>query len=168
MRSTKGTDRASTAPGLLRGTRRLSVVGALLVAATLLAVGLTLYDERRSAIADYTVATTNLCVALADETYRSVQAVDLVAQDVRAQLEEEGAKIPDAFGAFLQSYRMHDLLVRRLSALPQADAMLLVTADGRLATSTRAWPVPDVDDSDRDFFQYFQLHEDRRGFVSAP
>jgi diguanylate cyclase (GGDEF)-like protein len=161
-------DRPNTLPGRLRGTRRLLVVGALLVVAALVAVGLTLADERSSAISDYTIATNNLEVALAEQTYRSVQAVDLAAQQVRSQLEQQAARFPDGFQLFMTTFRMHDLLVTRLNTLPQADGMLLVGADGRLAANTRTWPVPDIEDADRDFFQHFRADDDRGAFISAP
>src|SRR5580704_17402426 len=111
-------DRPIVPPRRPRGTPRLLIIGALIVVAALAAVGLTLYDERGSAIADYTTATNNLGVALAEQTYRSVQAVDLVAQEVRSQLEQEAASYPDGFELRLATFRMHDLLVTRLNTLP--------------------------------------------------
>jgi diguanylate cyclase (GGDEF)-like protein len=161
-------DRPITLPGRHRGTRRMLAVGALLVVAALVAVGLTLSDERSTAILDYTVATDNLRVALAEETLRSVQAVDRVAQDERSELEQEAAKAPDGFQLFLTTFRTHDLLVNRMKTLPQVDAMLLVGANGRLAANTRTWPVPDVDDNDREYFVHFRDHDDRGAYISAP
>ncbi len=168
MWNANGMDPPITLPGRLHGTRRLLIVGALLVAATLVAVGLTLYNERVTAISDYTIATNNMAVALVDQTYRAVQAVDLVTEEVRLLLEEQAAKSPDGFELFLKSFHTHDLLLTRLHTLPQADGMLLLAADGRLVANTRTWPAADIDDVDRDFFMHFQYTDDRGVFISAP
>src|SRR5207247_3337627 len=52
--------------------------------------------------------------------------------------------------------------------LPQANAVGIVGADGTLINTSRGWPVPALDVSDREHFLYLRDHNDGGVFVSAP
>jgi signal transduction histidine kinase len=151
-----------------RGGRRLSLVGAVLIAITILASAAAIWDLRRDAIADFRGDITNTAALLGEETSRSMQAVDLVLREVQARAEATGARRPEEFAGLMATEEVHDFLVDRLKSLPQADAVNLVGADGRLLNFSRGWPIPAIDLSDREHYRHFRDHDDPGTFIAEP
>src|SRR5438552_5766199 len=149
-------------------SRRLALAGFALVAITLIAAGLTIWDRREETIASYQREITNLGTVLAEQTARSMQAVDLVLKEVQAKAVAAGARTPQEFKRVMGSEEIHRLLVTRQETLPQAGAVGIVGADGTLINTSRGWPVPALDVSDREHFLYLRDHNDGGVFVSAP
>jgi hypothetical protein len=67
-------------------SRRLSLAGVILVSVTVIATGLTIWDRREESIASYRREITNLGMVLAEQTARSMQAVDLALNEVQAKV----------------------------------------------------------------------------------
>src|SRR5579864_713708 len=76
-------------------SRRLSLAGIILVGITLVAAGLTIWDRHEEAIASYRREISNLGTALAEQTERSMQAVDLVLKEVQAEVVARGIQTPE-------------------------------------------------------------------------
>jgi hypothetical protein len=72
----------------------LTRVGVALVLFGVLAIGLTVWDLRRVALADALVATDNLAIVLAAQTGRSMQSVDIVLRDVQERIAALGVGPP--------------------------------------------------------------------------
>jgi hypothetical protein len=79
-----------------------------------------------------------------------------------------GVETPDQFQRFVGTEEIHRFLGDRLKVLPQADAVGFVGADGRLINSSRFWPVPDLDLSDREYYKDLRQYEHPGMFISAP
>jgi len=154
--------------GLSYSSGRLSLVGIALVIVTLVAAGLAVWDLRADAITDYQRDMTNLGVVLAEQTTRSMQAVDLVVREAREKVLAAGVETPDQFTRLMATEDLHHFLRERLKNLPQADALALVNAEGRVVNSSRVWPIPAIDVTDRDHYRHFVDHDDPDAFVSAP
>ena len=58
------------------------------------------------------------------------------------------------------------LLMERLSRLQEAEFIGLVDKNGKLVNTTRQWPSPKIDVSDRAYFQHFKNNDDK-GSTSA-
>ncbi len=93
---------------------------------------------------------------LAEQTARSVQAVELTLTELRERLADFGATDREAGPQILRSESVHRLLKERLTRLPQAVAITLAGADGRMMNSSRTWPMPGIDVSDRPHFVHFK------------
>jgi PAS domain S-box-containing protein len=152
----------------IRASRRLSLVGVGLLIVVLLAAGVAVWDRRMEAVARAEQETSNLGLVLAEQTARSIQAVDLVLQEVQAMVVSAGAASPTQFERSMESEEVHRFLVDRLKLLPQADAIGLVGENGRLINGSRFWPVPMVDFSDRDYFIHLRQSHDPAVFISDP
>jgi len=55
-----------------------------------------------------------------------------------------------------------------LRSLPQANSIALIDDVGRIVNFSRAWPIPVVDASDRDFYGYLREHDDPGAFIGVP
>lgn len=157
-----GLDRASWSG------RVLALAGVLVVAGLIGGAGLTLWDQRARALAEHRRTISTLGVALAEQTERSLQAVDLVLRDLTRRLTEAGVRDRDGLHAVAGTRATHELLKERLFGLPQADDLPIMDADGRPVNFASAWPGPSIDVRDRDYFVHLQGHDDPGIFVGAP
>jgi signal transduction histidine kinase/CheY-like chemotaxis protein len=158
---------ASSGPERQSG-RRLALIGIAVIIMILAAAGLTVWDLRREAIETSTQEIQNLGVAFAEQTSRTLQAVDLVLDEAKERIFRLGLENPEQFEDRLGSEEWHQLLVDRLKKLPQADALTLVSADGRLINSSRRRPSAAPDSSDLGFVEYFRLHNEATSYFSRP
>jgi len=97
-----------------------------------------------------------------------MQAVDLVLQETTAMVLAAGVHSPEQFRRLMGTEEVHRFLVDRLKVLPQADAIGLVNADGKLVNSSRFWPAPDFDVSDREYYKYLRQNDRPGTYISAP
>jgi hypothetical protein len=111
-------------------SRRLSLAGVILVGVTLIAAGLTIWDRREESIASYRREITNLGTVLAEQTARSMQAVDLVLKEVQAKFVAAGTDNSEEFRRVMETEEVHRFLVSRQETLPQVNAVGLIGADG--------------------------------------
>src|SRR5690349_7461613 len=76
---------------------RLVLAGILLVGVTLAAAGLTIWDRHEETMASYRREIANLGTALAEQSARTMQAVDLVLTEVQARVAASGTTDPEEF-----------------------------------------------------------------------
>jgi signal transduction histidine kinase len=135
------------------GARRIALVGAVLIAVTIIGAGLSLWDLRRNAIEASRENIATLGVVLAEELSRSIQSADLVLGETVQEVAHSGATNPTDFRRQMASEATHDFLVNRRKALPQASCVFLADAVGVEVNSSNFWPVPAVDFGTRPFFR---------------
>ena len=148
--------------------RRLNLIGLAVVCMTLMGAVLTIWDLRREAMKTYTEEIENLGVAFAERTSRTLQAVDLVLDQVKDRVLGSGIESPSQFEQQLSVRKWRQFLANRLKNLPQADALALIDAGGKLVNSARRWSVSSLDFSDRDFIEYFRQHDEPTSFFGIP
>ena len=147
---------------------RLWLVYVLLITA-LLASGLgVIWQLRQSAISSVQRELTNLGTALAEQTSRTVQSVDLVLQEVQSQVAARHPASPEAFRAQVAGEPTRQFLSGLSQNLPQAEAITLVDADGMILNWSRDRPVEPLDVSARDYFTWLRDHNTTGSFIGAP
>jgi signal transduction histidine kinase/CheY-like chemotaxis protein/HPt (histidine-containing phosphotransfer) domain-containing protein len=159
---------ATSSRDFFRSSRRLLLAGLALVVITIAAAGLADWDLHQNAIESYREDMTSLGVVITEQTARTVQAVDLVVQEVRDKILASGVGTPEQFKRLMAGEEIHHFLADRLKNLPQADAIVLVDADARLLNFSRFWPAPLTDLSQRDYYEYLSRHDDDDIFISNP
>src|SRR6266446_2504511 len=137
-------------------SQRLFLGGSFCIAVTIIAACLAVWDLRDERIADETKDTKNLAVALAEQTARTIQAVDLVVQETRQMILASGVTDPDQFRPRMATEEIHRFLLARLHNLPQANSIALLDDAGGIVNFSRTWPIPVIDASDRDFYLYWR------------
>jgi PAS domain S-box-containing protein len=144
------------------------LLGLVLIALTVLATygGIReLYQER---VADTERDLENLAVVLGAQTARSFQAVDLVVRETQTMALQAGVADPEQFRSRMATEEVHHYLVDRLDSLPQANSIALIDDTGKIVNFSRAWPVPSIDASDRDFYAYWLAHDDPDVYIGMP
>jgi PAS domain S-box-containing protein len=144
------------------------LIGGIVVAATTAAAVLTIWERRQETVSSYHRELANLSVTLAEQTARSMQAVDLVLQEMQSKIAAASIDSAAAFDRQMADEATHQFLANRLSVLPQAQGIGVIDANGVLISTSRDWPAQRFDFSDRDFFRHFRDQDDRNVFVSAP
>ncbi len=144
------------------------IAGPALLAVAVIAVVVALVQLRADALTDTRRDIANLARVFADQTGRSVQAVDLILRDLQDSIVEKQGGTIEAFGRVAGSDAVRLELKEKIARLPQVDAFLIVDFEGRLANASRATPNIGLDLSDREYFRHFSAHDDASLFVSVP
>jgi diguanylate cyclase (GGDEF)-like protein len=147
---------------------RFVVIGVILVAAIAGSAAWLMSVQRTSDLAENRRANANLAQVLAEQTSRSMSPVDLTLRQIQGWLKTAGPQTPDAFNQYPGSRAMFDMLSGQMKGLPQVDALVVIGSDGRLVNTSRIFPAPPLNLSDREMYQYFSAHDDQGVFVTAP
>jgi len=148
--------------------RSLVWIAAGLMGMAVVAIGLTIWALHADAVEDAERDAGNIATVLAEQTSRSVQAIDLVMAELQDRIAALGITTPDEFRAALSTEEFHRLLQDRLSRLPRANLIGLADDTGHVVNNSSNWPPPDVHVADREFFQHAKNGRDRTLFVNIP
>jgi diguanylate cyclase (GGDEF)-like protein len=154
--------------GLSPASKRLITAGAFLVLLMAAAVGIAIWNIRCVALTDAAQTANELGIAIAEQTARSFQAIDLVLQATQKDISMAAPATPSAFRAELQTKGTFESLRQSANGLPQANAFTIIGADGQLINFSRRWPVAPISLSDRDYFIYFRDHDDKSPRLAGP
>ena len=133
--------------------RALAAVGALLVLAILGLTYFVIMEVRAREVSDAERDLSRLDLVLAEQTDRTIQAVDLILQGVTEDLRAAGIGTQDAYRRQATGPELFRALKARVSGVPQLDAVTLIAADGTLLNFSRYYPIPHVNVADRDYFR---------------
>jgi hypothetical protein len=87
------------------------------------------WELRQTALARAERELTNLGVVLAEQTFETVQSVDVVIKEV--QTAALGRRSPEQFQSYWAAENAHQWLVSHSQNLPQALAITVIDANGR-------------------------------------
>ena len=138
------------------------------VAVAVTLIGLTIWTLRSDAIRDESNDVGNIATVLAEQTSRSLLAVDLVLTEIQDHVRRTGIASPDDFRAGLKDRETFGFLRDRLSRLLQADVVTLADDQGYVVNLSREWPAPKVNISDREYFRHFAKTPDDKMYIAAP
>jgi PAS domain S-box-containing protein len=151
-----------------RASRRVFLVGFAFVAVTILTAGLAVWQLYHDRLSSEMEGTRRLAVVLAEQTSRTIQAVDLVVQETRGMVVASGVATPEEFRQRMATREIHRYLLDRLHSLPQANSIALIDDTGLIVNFSHSWPAPKIETSDRDFFGYLRSHDDTGAFIGDP
>jgi PAS domain S-box-containing protein len=124
--------------------RRIVAGGAILVLAFSATAGFDIWHLHRQTLAATDRELTNLARAIAEQTARSLQTVNVLLRDTAQWYAADGDKLP--------AERVHEALASRDAGLPQVLSLAIVDAQGVLRFSSRIFPAPALDVKDRASF----------------
>ena len=143
-------------------------IGIVVVLVTVLCAGLAIWGLYRKTTTEATEDMANLGLVLAEQTSRYVQVVDLLLRELQSSAQAESIQTRDEFTQRPGDEATHALLRKHMVNLPQANAFIIVDADGRVLNSSRAWPVQRVNISDSNVYTHFRASGDDELYVSEP
>ena len=145
--------------------RSLIAVAVGVICTAALTIGLTIWWLHAEAIADAFRDSSNLAVVLAGQTASSIQSIDLILTEIKVEEELRSTQGSDELDRVGRGEATYQYLVERLSHLPQADFITLVDKNGKLVNTTLQRPAPEIDLSDRAYFQHFNNHDDKGIYI---
>jgi diguanylate cyclase (GGDEF)-like protein len=110
----------------------------------------------------------NLALVLADETDRSFQSMDLTLTTLIDHWRERHIDTPEQFETELATHDVWLELNRRIVNLPQITSLILLSRTGHMVNHSRLWPLVDIDNSGRDYFQAVTRDPSIGSYISAP
>jgi len=110
----------------------------------------------------------NLAFVLASQANTSFEIIDRVQASLAERIAATAIHSPEEFERKFANLETHLMLKDKHLGLPHVGAFTLVNAQGKLFNFSRAWPVPDIDVSDRAFFQVLKADKNRTSFISEP
>ncbi|MFG1371815.1 EAL domain-containing protein [Xanthobacter oligotrophicus] len=146
----------------------LAILAALLIVSIVVATASFVRTARRDGIEGRRRELANLALTLAEQTARVFQGLEFVQDDLIGHMREQEIESPGQLRAMMGTQAVHVLLRARISALPQVGWFSVVDDTGQLVNSSRAWPVPDVNISDRPAFRELSAPQGPRLFVGEP
>ncbi|MCC6468809.1 MAG: hypothetical protein IT563_10855 [Alphaproteobacteria bacterium] len=126
-------------------SKRLMAVAAALVALAIAVAGASIRDLRGSALENSREGMRNLGGVLAEELSRSLQAVELVLDEMQRHARRAGVESRDDLRQLMSTEAVHAFLAERVRHLPQAGALIVLDDAGRLVNFSRFWPPPPLD-----------------------
>src|ERR1700730_3896268 len=114
-----------------RPDSHLAFLGGGLIIVIIAAAGFAIWDLYENTITNSRKEMTNLSLVLAEQTFRTLQAVDLVLQEVQEKSHGASVQNPEEFDRLMGSAETHHYLAGRLQNIPQANSVFLVGAEGR-------------------------------------
>jgi hypothetical protein len=161
----------STIPALTRRFRavHLLVGCGLLLAAVVIAgaVGM-IADLRDRALAASERELRNTALILADQTDRAFQAVELMESGLIERMKALGIATPEDFERTMSGHDVHLMLKDKVDGWPHIGSITLINSRGKLFNFSRFWPLPDIDVTDRDFYQALKSNPQLTSFMGAP
>jgi PAS domain S-box-containing protein len=147
--------------------RRLSLLDIGLIVGIVLAAALTIWSARTRTLVNDRNNLASLDAAIAAETARLLQGIDLVTQETEASLLAGGTRTPDEFRQAAAAAGVHRLLAEQVRFFPQLAAIEVIDADGKLVNTSRAWPAAAPNLTDRDDWRHLRGHDDAGLYIDA-
>src|ERR1700761_8780864 len=151
----------------LRSARSITSLSVVVAVAIVAAAGLMIWHNRESALEDHRRAMDSMGVVLAEQTGRYAQVIDLILQQVQTQMVAAEVTDPQDFQRKLGTPEIQLYLAEHVRNVPQADAIVLIDANGLMANWSRDSPVMHLNTADRDYFSYLKTHDDPNLFIGS-
>jgi diguanylate cyclase (GGDEF)-like protein/PAS domain S-box-containing protein len=165
-------DAGGSAP--LAVTRRFRAVHLLIGCGLLLAVAVVagavgmIADLRERALAASERELRNTALILAEQTDRAFQAVALMESGFIERMRALGIASPEDFERAMSGHDVHLMLKDKVDGWPHIGSITLINSRGKLFNFSRFWPLPDIDVTDREFYQALKSSRGLTSFMGAP
>ena len=123
---------------------------------------------RTDAISAAVSETGSIATILADQLFRSIQAIDVVLMEMKTSTESMDIDAPLGFRRVFERRGFQETLTKYRNRLPQAFNIVIADSEGQIVVSTAAWPTPKINIADRDYFQDVRNRADDRLVTSLP
>jgi diguanylate cyclase (GGDEF)-like protein len=151
-----------------RFSRMVQLMGFCLIILTTVVSAAVVMDIRKRAEEGYRREIADLGTVLSEQTLRYIQMIDPMLRELQSRNANLGIRSPNQLRELMGTPEINALLQNRLKNMAQVDALIIIDAYGHVINSSRGYPIPIVDSSDRDYFRHFANYDDPTLFFSAP
>src|SRR5580704_2244604 len=148
--------------------RVLYIGTAVLILVLLAGTATVLLHLRKTEVRDQENQLRNLSLILAEQAERSFESVDLVVLSVAERIAGGGVADEASLDQGMAGHDVYLLLREKISGVPQLAAVTVIDREGKLTNSSRTWPTPDINVSDRDYFRALREDPNRKSYISQP
>lgn len=143
----------------------LAISFVVLVCLSLLAIQLWMTWRAREVQLDEAAReSSNLAQSVAQHAYDTIKEADTVLVGLVERMEHDSV---DSVGN-AELERLHDLLVLRVAELPQLHGIFIYDKDGNWLANSQKTLLKNLNNADREYFKFHQLHADRGPHVGPP
>ena len=175
-KSTLARSQADAGPGQPispRATRtrlaRLFVISAVVIsAAIILGTAAIISSLRNHALEEAKGQVENVAFMLAEQTDRSLQAVELLAENIIGRIRRLDVTSTAEMERRLAGLDAYTLLKDTISGLPFVESVSIIGARGDSINSSRAWPPRKLNLADRDYYKALASDPKLTSYLSAP
>jgi hypothetical protein len=146
----------------------LAVGSGVIAIAIILGAALLILQFKQTAVKQTYRTLSNLDIVVTDQTERTLQTADLILKDTQKYLATKGPFSPITFDKTFGTHEVFDLLGSEAGGVTQIDAMALIDSKGQVVITTRSWPTPKIDLSNRNFFTRFRDDPSLESIISEP
>jgi PAS domain S-box-containing protein len=139
-----------------------------IIVAIVLATGVLVAHFRDRAFAESGRELRNTALILAKQIEGSFQTFELVNNSIAEHVLSAGITSAAAFDTGMADAAAHMMLKDKMSGLTPLEALVLVNANGDVINSSRAWPMPKINISDRRFFITLKSDSQLVSILSEP
>jgi hypothetical protein len=129
--------------------------GVLLIASIVIGTATTVLSFRERALGNSERELENTVLLLARHFDRELHSFEAVQRDVVRRIELLGIASPEAFRRQMSGEEFRTNLQVVVGASSDAAGIDVFDANGQLINSSRSWPVPNIDITDRSYFKEF-------------
>jgi diguanylate cyclase (GGDEF)-like protein len=133
----------------------LIVGGVLLVSSIVIGTAITATSFRQRAVENTQRELENTVLLLTRHFDRELQNFEEAQKDIVRRIEASGVDSPSAFKHEMSTEDVHKRLEAVVGATVDISGINVFDARGQLINSSRSWPVPDVNITDRGYFRQF-------------
>jgi len=145
------------------------LLGALALSAVIMTLNsITLNRLREETVQSAEANMKSQAIALAEEADRSFKVLDMALSAASHYIARLDATNGQTVQEKLKQRDIHDVLKEKSAGWSHVDAIAVIGPEGKLINSSRYWPVPNIDVSDRDYFRALTADPKLETFVGKP
>lgn len=151
-----------------RNIRIVIIVSAVLTIVFLLNVLVSAYLLRRNSIQDRSHQVVDLTIVLAEHTAQILFSANAALNIIIENINLERFDNEKSYLEFASKKSQFEVLQDVVKSNGILDVSTYVSKSGKVINFSRSFPAPDIDLSNRDYFQYLSVNNDTSTFYSKP
>jgi diguanylate cyclase (GGDEF)-like protein len=148
--------------------RKILITSTVLIAIVVVLMSLVVMEISKNITGSRLRTLSNVALPLSSETDRAFQAMDLVLRNVVDSISSAGIRDVDEMSATMSTLAAHDIMRARISAFSYIDALTLLDETGKVLNTTRFFPPPNVNYSNRDYFNKLKDLSSKPFYLNRP
>ena len=146
----------------------LTLCGIILVATIIIGTVAMVSEFRERALHNGERELENTVLLLTRHFDQQFEDSELIASDLAAKMEFSDTASPEEFRSRMSTFDAHLKLKSKISVLSYIGDVQIFDAKGTLINSSGAWPLPNINVSDRDYFKTFISNPESRAALAEP